>query len=66
MVPGLLPIFFHGYEIKSGSGLGTRLAKYYFHTYKVNRNHTPFMNILKVKEVKYLWVHVVDIESTNP
>ena len=26
MVPGLLPIFFHGCEIKSGSGLGTRLG----------------------------------------
>ena len=25
MVPGLLPIFLHGCEIKSGSGLGTRL-----------------------------------------
>ena len=34
-------------EIKSGSGLGMRLEKYYFHTYKVNMNHTPFMNILK-------------------
>ena len=27
MVPGLLPIFLHGCEIKSGSGLGTRLAR---------------------------------------
>ena len=26
MVPGLLPIFLHGCEIKSGSGLGTRLV----------------------------------------
>ena len=25
MVPGLLPIFLHGCEIKSGSGLGTKL-----------------------------------------
>ena len=25
MIPGLLPIFLHGCEIKSGSGLGTRL-----------------------------------------
>ena len=27
MIPGLLPIFLHGCEIKSGSGLGTRLPK---------------------------------------
>ena len=26
LIPGLLPIFLHGCEIKSGSGLGTRLA----------------------------------------
>ena len=26
MVPGLLQIFLHGCEIKSGSGLGTRLG----------------------------------------
>ena len=26
MIPGLLPIFLHGCEIKSGRGLGTRLA----------------------------------------
>ena len=25
MIPGLLPIFLHGCEIKSGGGLGTRL-----------------------------------------
>ena len=25
LIPGLLPIFLHGYKIKSGSGLGTRL-----------------------------------------
>ena len=25
LIPCLLPIFLHGYEIKSGSGLGTRL-----------------------------------------
>ena len=25
LIPGLLPIFIHGCEIKSGSGLGTRL-----------------------------------------
>ena len=29
MVPGLLPIFLHGWEIKSGSGLGKRLAVSY-------------------------------------
>ena len=28
LVPGLLPIFLHGCEIKSGSGLGTRLYMY--------------------------------------
>ena len=27
MVPGILPIFLHSYEIKSGSGLGMRLPK---------------------------------------
>ena len=27
MITGLLPIFFHGCEIKSGSGLGTRLIR---------------------------------------
>ena len=27
LVPGLLPVFLHGCEIKSGSGLGTRLGK---------------------------------------
>ena len=26
LIPGLLPIFLHGCEIKSGCGLGTRLA----------------------------------------
>ena len=26
VIPGLLPTFLHGYEIKSGSGLGTRLS----------------------------------------
>ena len=26
LIPGLLPIFLHGCEIKSGSGLGTRLV----------------------------------------
>ena len=26
LIPDLLPIFLHGCEIKSGSGLGTRLA----------------------------------------
>ena len=43
------------------------ISKYYFHTYKVNRNHTPFMNILKVQRVKYLWVHLhgLDTESTT-
>ena len=25
-IPGLLPIFLHGCEIKSGNGLGTRLS----------------------------------------
>ena len=29
MVPGLLPIFLHSCEIKSGSGLGTRLGYVY-------------------------------------
>ena len=29
MVPGLLPIFLHGCEIKVGSGLGTRLGPLY-------------------------------------
>ena len=33
MVPGLLPIFLHGCEIKSGSGLGTRL-----HTLNMERD----------------------------
>ena len=28
MIPGLLPIFLHGCEIKSGSGLGTRLVEH--------------------------------------
>ena len=28
MIPGLLPIFLHGCEIKSGSGLGTRLLSF--------------------------------------
>ena len=28
LIPGLLPIFLHGCEIKSGSGLGTRLVLY--------------------------------------
>ena len=27
LLPGLLPIFLYGYEIKSGWGLGTRLGK---------------------------------------
>ena len=26
IIPGLLPIFLHGYEKKSGNGLGTRLS----------------------------------------
>ena len=28
LIPGLLPIFLHGCEIKSGSGIGTRIPEY--------------------------------------
>ena len=33
MIPGLLLIFLHGYEIESGSGLGTRLSELYIQLY---------------------------------
>ena len=32
LIPGLLPIFLHGCEIKSGSGLGTRLEDHMMRT----------------------------------
>ena len=31
LLPGLLPVFLHGYEIKSGWGLGTRLCSCQIH-----------------------------------
>ena len=48
MVPGLLPIFLHSCEIKSGTGLGTRLHSDCIHTaYIVKKlqkvNHTSFI-----------------------
>ena len=36
LILGLLPIFLHGYEIKSGSGLGTRLISWSGHSEHIN------------------------------
>ena len=42
MLPGLLPIFLHGCEIKSGWGLGTRLGKAYVEKFEeVSEVQTP-------------------------
>ena len=42
MVPGLLPIFLHGCEIKSGSGLGTRLTGCMVHVFTNDAFQKPF------------------------
>ena len=47
MVPGLLPIFLHGCEIKAGSGLGTRLAE------RSNREKPRRLSIDSIAKVTY-------------
>ena len=57
LIPGLLPIFLHGCEIKSGSGLGTRLPTHCECSWRVATMNI-FISLLR-------WAHFLSVMTAS-